>query len=139
MEKRAPSGDPGEAEDAVAASAPLDTGSEGGGGLGSSGPRLASTGSGVSSADLRPWCRACPVPDYPVRARRRGWQGTVEVGLELNDDGSVGGVQVTRSSGFPALDAAAIAVARRSSFRVSGQGGALRGKLRYQFRLEHSL
>ena len=98
---------------------------------------VASRGSAVADgADLRPWCWTCPLPDYPARARREGWQGTVDVNLEVRRDGSVGGARVGRSSGFLALDTAAVAVARRSRFRLPvGQTGA-RGHLRYRFRLE---
>jgi protein TonB len=94
---------------------------------------------GGADGDLRPLCVSCPAPEYPARARRRGWQGTVEVGLAIGRDGRVRDVRVARSSGFGALDTAAVAVARRSRFVLPGRGAAVRGKLRYRFRLEGPL
>lgn len=87
--------------------------------------------------DLRAWCRDCPTPDYPARARRQGWQGTVDVQLRVGRDGAVEHAEVGRSSGFAVLDAAAVTVARRSRFWVSS-GEGLRGQLRYRFVLEEA-
>ncbi len=72
---------------------------------------------------------------YPSRARRLGWQGTVDVALQVGADGGVEDAQVGRSSGYAALDAAAVAVARRSRFHVTERSG-IRGSLRYRFVLE---
>jgi TonB family protein len=93
---------------------------------------------GSSAADLRAWCRSCPVPEYPARARRHGWQGTVDVDLELSGDGTVTRASVGRSSGVAVLDAAAVAVARRSRFLVPS-GQPRQGQLRYRFLLESTL
>lgn len=48
-----------------------------------------------------------PAPVYPEIARQQGWEGTVTLRLELLPDGSVGTVQVGRSSGHAVLDTAA--------------------------------
>jgi protein TonB len=48
-----------------------------------------------------------PKPDYPLVARRRGWEGTVTLDIELRADGSVGEIAVAQSSGYPLLDEAA--------------------------------
>jgi protein TonB len=40
-------------------------------------------------------------------ARRRGWEGTVTLYIELRADGTIGDVQVAQSSGYPLLDEAA--------------------------------
>lgn len=48
-----------------------------------------------------------PKPTYPLIARRRGWQGTVLLDLELLANGTVGEIKVAISSGYPALDATA--------------------------------
>jgi protein TonB len=40
-------------------------------------------------------------------ARQRGWEGTVTLYIELRADGTIGDVQVARSSGYPLLDEAA--------------------------------
>jgi TonB family protein len=44
---------------------------------------------------------------YPVLARREGWQGSVQVGLTILDDGLISDVRVTHSSGYAVLDRAA--------------------------------
>jgi TonB family protein len=48
-----------------------------------------------------------PPPAYPDSARQNGWEGTVTLRLELLADGTVGEVQVARSSGHVVLDTAA--------------------------------
>lgn len=48
-----------------------------------------------------------PTPAYPEEARQQGWEGTVTLHLELRADGTVGDVQVARSSGHKVLDTAA--------------------------------
>jgi protein TonB len=48
-----------------------------------------------------------PTPAYPDIARQNGWEGTVTLRLELLANGTVGEVQVARSSGHTALDTAA--------------------------------
>lgn len=105
-----------------------------------SGPSAAGAGAGTAGGggDLQAWCRSCPTPEYPARARRQGWQGTVDVDLHVGRDGAVEHVNVGRSSGFALLDAAAVTVARRSRFWVSGGGDGLRGQLRYRFVLEEA-
>ncbi len=93
------------------------------------------SGGGDGRGDLRASCASCPVPEYPARARRQGWQGTVDVQLRVGRDGLVEEASVGRSSGFAALDAAAVTVARRSRFRVAATT-PINGQLRYRFVLE---
>ncbi len=100
-----------------------------GGGVGAA----AATGRG--GGDLRPWCSVCPTPVYPARARREGWQGTVDVDLRVGRDGAVEQASIGRSSGFAVLDAAAVTVARLSRFRIA-DGAERHGQLRYRFVLE---
>ena len=45
---------------------------------------------------------------YPEQARKLGLEGTVELFVELAEDGSVRDIRVVSSSGFPILDNAAI-------------------------------
>lgn len=91
--------------------------------------------------DPRALCLYCPEPSYPLVARARGWQGSVEVALSVLADGSVDRASLGRSSGYPALDAAAIAVARQSRFRLPsavGSGAPLQGRIEYRFVLRGS-
>lgn len=46
--------------------------------------------------------------DYPLLARRRGWEGRVRVGLIVEPDGDLRDVHVVESSGFKVLDRAAV-------------------------------
>lgn len=111
------------------------------GDVGPSGPASPGVGAGAGGgggSDLQASCLACPVPTYPMRARRRGWEGVVDLSLRLDAVGRVSNVSVARSSGFKALDEAAAAAARRSRFRVSGRGGVsgtIGGRMRYRFEL----
>ena len=95
----------------------------------------AGTGDG---ADARAYCVYCPEPHYPLIARARGWQGSVDVGLSVLADGSVHDASLRRSSGYSVLDEAAVAVARQSRFRspaASGLPAPLRGRIEYRFEL----
>ncbi|MBP0466457.1 TonB family protein, partial [Roseomonas sp. PWR1] len=62
-------------------------------------------------------------PDYPPDSRRRGEEGVVRLSLSIGADGRVGEATVATSSGYPALDAAAVAAARRWRFRPATQAG----------------
>ncbi len=50
---------------------------------------------------------------YPPLARRRGWEGRVRLRMRVEPDGRLSHLQVSESSGYPTLDAAALASARR--------------------------
>lgn len=102
----------------------------GGRGAGSGG------GAGGGADGLRAFCASCPAPEYPSRARRQGWQGTVDVELAIAPDGGVRDARVGRSSGYPALDDVAVDVARRSRFSVPESDREMRGQLRYRFVLD---
>ncbi len=45
---------------------------------------------------------------YPRLARKRGWQGTVELGLHISASGTLSNIRVMQSSGYRVLDRAAI-------------------------------
>lgn len=89
--------------------------------------------SSTSLGDLRPLCLSCPVPRYPLRARREGWQGEVDVGVEIEVDGRVAQATVMRSCGYAALDRTALEVARRSRFSAPSGGRIYRGHIKYRF------
>lgn len=46
--------------------------------------------------------------NYPLVARRRGWEGVVRVGLRVEPDGQLSGLRVIDSSGHALLDRAAL-------------------------------
>ena len=45
---------------------------------------------------------------YPRLARKRGWQGTVEIGLNIATNGELSNIRVIQSSGYRVLDRAAV-------------------------------
>jgi len=64
-----------------------------------------------------------PSPVYPRSARTRGIEGTVMLRLEIEASGTVASVEVARSSGHPALDAAAVTTVRTWRCRARTRGG----------------
>ncbi len=67
---------------------------------------------------------ASPAPAYPVRARRRGEQGTVMLRVLVGSDGAVLRAEVAQSSGYQRLDDAALeAVRKRWRFVAARRGG----------------
>ncbi len=66
-----------------------------------------------------------PKPPYPKAAFRVGAEGTVDVAVEVNADGTVGAVKVARSSGNDALDQSALETIARWRFRSARKDGNL--------------
>lgn len=62
-------------------------------------------------------------PSYPTVARRRGWEGTVLLAIELDESGEILDVRILESSGRNALDRAARTCARRWSFEPALEDG----------------
>jgi TonB family protein len=75
----------------------------------------------VAPPGLRPDCRN-PEPVYPRLSRERGEQGVVGVLIRVSGTGQVQAVEVTSTSGFPALDDSA----RRTVERWTCLRGAMR-------------
>ncbi len=63
-----------------------------------------------------------PPIDYPRRAWRLGWEGTVRLRIEVDAMGIVRRVELVESSGHASLDEAAIKGFKRWAFRVRQQG-----------------
>jgi len=118
------------ADDGVGAASGTGTGTDG------SGPGWEHGGGSGNGAGPNPRasCAYCPQPHYPLIARARGWQGTVEVLLSVLADGSVNAATLWRSSGYSVLDQAAVAAARHSRFSPP-QPAPLRGRMEYRFEL----
>ncbi len=62
-----------------------------------------------------------PAPEYPPAEKAAGHEGTVIVQLVMNADGSVRSSAVGKSSGFPALDEAAVQATR--NWRIPAAAG----------------
>ena len=50
-----------------------------------------------------------PYFSYPMLARRRGWQGTVRIGMRISADGHISRLHIVETSPHPLLDRAALA------------------------------
>lgn len=63
-----------------------------------------------------------PSPEYPLIARRRGFQGTVVLEVMVDRNGRVGDLKVFKSSGYKVLDRAALASVREWMFKPAIKG-----------------
>ncbi|HEV8688742.1 MAG TPA: energy transducer TonB, partial [Ideonella sp.] len=64
-----------------------------------------------------------PAPVYPRASRRQGEQGEVLLKVEIGADGRARQVLVSRSSGHPRLDDAALAAVRAARFKPYTENG----------------
>lgn len=70
-----------------------------------------------------PLYRRNPVPEYPLTARKRGYQGTVVLEVLVNRDGKVKEVTLSTSSGYSVLDQAALRSVKTWLFDPGTRGG----------------
>ncbi len=63
-----------------------------------------------------------PEPVYPAQARKKGWEGTVIVRVEVRPDGRPENVTVRQSSGHDEFDEAAIEAVEKWTFRPAKDG-----------------
>lgn len=64
-----------------------------------------------------------PLPVYPEVARRRGWEGTVKIEVQVGADGHVVATALHASSGRRSLDLAALRAVRRWQFKPAQRLG----------------
>lgn len=108
----------------------LDTPGAGGGALAAaSTAALAGYGDGMAGVlrgpRFQPGAPGNPLPKYPERARRRGYEGLVTLAVQVSADGEALSVRVYRSSGHRILDDAAARAVRRWRFLpLNGDMGA---------------
>lgn len=62
-------------------------------------------------------------PDYPLEARRRGWQGQVMLRVDVSASGEPTDVSVAAGSGHDVLDRAAVSAVRAWRFQPATRGG----------------
>lgn len=75
-------------------------------------------------------------PRYPIGARMRGEEGLVRLLVTVLPSGIADRVTVAESSGFPALDRAAIDAVKRSRFRKVISPGGASGEVLLSFRFQ---
>jgi bla regulator protein BlaR1 len=66
---------------------------------------------------------SCAKPVYPHDELAAGHKGTVAMKFLVNVDGTVGASRVERTSGFPALDEAALQALSKCRFIPASKGG----------------
>jgi len=67
-----------------------------------------------------------PRPNYPLVARKRGYQGRVVLRVYVTTAGKCGEVKLVKTSGHKALDNAALAAVREWRFMPAHQGGEIK-------------
>lgn len=77
-----------------------------------------------------------PRPNYPLLARRRAWQGVVEIHFVVLSNGLTSEVKVGKSSGYWALDEACLEAIRKWRYAPHDRGPAVRMTQAFEFRLE---
>ncbi len=100
-------------------------------------PTLASTAPPVHEAT--PLYRRNPVPEYPLLARKRGYQGTVVLEVLVDRQGRVADLRLSASCGYSVLDQAALASVKTWLFDPGTRGGErveMRVKVPVRFQLE---
>lgn len=95
----------------------------------------------ADSTDAAPPARSFAIkhrvdPQYPSASRRAGEAGTVLLTIVIGPNGVPTDIEVERSSGYTALDQAAIAAVHQWRFAVTGDGSYARVHLPITFRLE---
>ncbi|WP_008311756.1 energy transducer TonB [Leptolyngbya sp. PCC 6406] len=93
-------------------------------------------GNGQGQGSRTVACQNCVRPNYPQSALDAGVEGQPMVSVDINPDGSVRSVTLTRSSGNPDIDQAALQAARNSRFQPVS-GGA-RVPIEYDLTIEGS-
>lgn len=64
-----------------------------------------------------------PAPDYPYRARQRGWEGRVVLRVAIDDRGRPVDIDIATSSGHGVLDRAAHQTVAGWTFRPATRDG----------------
>jgi len=86
-------------------------------------PHPAQAASARAGTNAKPRYRSNPPPDYPLEARRLKQQGVVILSVAVNAAGHPISVSLSRGSGFPSLDKAALDAVSRWSFEPAQTAG----------------
>lgn len=79
-----------------------------------------------------------PALEYPVQARRNGWEGTVTLRFEMLANGTIGEIEVTKSSGHAILDTAARDALKQWRHRPLDQPESTWATLDFNFTLDNA-
>ncbi|MDF1792582.1 MAG: energy transducer TonB [Thalassobaculaceae bacterium] len=78
---------------------------------------------GTDRAEFALGSAANPAPDYPYRARQRGWQGRVVLRVDVDREGRPIRIAIAESSGHGVLDDAATGTIATWTFQPARRGG----------------
>ncbi len=87
---------------------------------------LATKGDTSAAAGLimaKPLYRKNPPPQYPRRARRKGYEGIVILEVLVNENGKVEDLKVFKSSGYNILDKSALSAVQKWLFEAGTRNG----------------
>jgi protein TonB len=79
---------------------------------------------GGATVSASPRYHTNPTPDYPLPCKRRREEGTVLLNVLVQADGLPAAISLSRSSGHPLLDRAALDAVRRWTFEPGRAAGA---------------
>lgn len=63
--------------------------------------------------------------NYPDRARRRGWEGSVMIGFNVDKRGFLRNIHLTQTSGYSLLDNAALSAVKKVTYIPVNQWGSI--------------
>lgn len=92
-------------------------------GIGDAGTGLDTHGSGTGTEIGYPDYGVNPKPDYPRIAKRHGYEGLVVLNVFVMESGSVGKVELKKSSGYDVLDNSALDAVRKWIFVPGKKNG----------------
>ena len=92
-------------------------------GIGDGGTGLDTHGSGMGTEIGYPDYGVNPKPDYPRIAKRHGYEGLVVLNVFVMESGSVGKVELKKSSGYDVLDNSALDAVRKWTFIPGKKNG----------------
>ncbi|MBI5556770.1 MAG: energy transducer TonB [Deltaproteobacteria bacterium] len=100
-------------------------------------------GAQTNGIEASPLYQKNPPPDYPPLARKRGLEGTVQLDVLVNRDGSVQQVRLGQTSGHSLLDGAAVSAVEKWLFQPGQKGDEtidmwVRVPIRFALRHENS-
>ena len=93
----------------------------------------------ASLVEAVPNYRSNPLPEYPLLARRKHWEGVVWLLVDVSPEGSVDDLQIEETCGHRLLDRAAVRSVKRWRFSPATRGGlpvSSQVRIPVRFRLE---
>ena len=65
---------------------------------------------------IKPVYKNNPLPQYPIRARKRGYEGIVELMVQVSKNGRVSNLWIFKSSNYKSLDNQAVKIVKKWIF-----------------------